>query len=294
MRLVFVPIHQNIDYDYPISKSIFEMPTLLSLLFLTGVFIAAKGLFSKYKLVSFSIFWFFLALLPESSIFPIKDVIFEHRLYLPLVGFCVFLVSGLYYLLGSTTTYAAMAIIIIFYSILTCQRNNVWKDDFTLWNDAIIKSPHKARPYEGRGLISFNRGGLTQAISDYNKAIDLDPKFADAFINRGMAYAKGGHENRAILDYNKAIALNPRNANAYFNRGLAYTQEGDYKQAVFDYSKVIKINPKDAESYANRGAIYYKEGDFSQALSDYDKAIDIDPAIAGLYKDLKKALGRGQ
>ena len=60
----------------------------------------AKRLFSKYRLVSFSIFWFFLTLLPESSFLPIKDVIFEHRLYLPLVGFSIFLVSGVYYLFG--------------------------------------------------------------------------------------------------------------------------------------------------------------------------------------------------
>ena len=98
IRLVFLPFNQNIDYDYPISKSIFEFPAFISLIFLTGVLFYAKHLFAKYRLVSFSIFWFFLTLLPESSFLPLKDVIFEHRLYLPLAGYSIFLVSGVYYI----------------------------------------------------------------------------------------------------------------------------------------------------------------------------------------------------
>ena len=74
IRLVFLPLNQNLDYDYPISKSIFELPTLISFLFLISILFFAKRLFSKYRLVSFSIFWFFLTLLPESSLFPLKDV----------------------------------------------------------------------------------------------------------------------------------------------------------------------------------------------------------------------------
>src|SRR5208283_1905333 len=58
IRLVFLPLNQNLDYDYPISKSIFALPTLFSLLFLITVLFSAKRLFSKYRLVSFSIFWF--------------------------------------------------------------------------------------------------------------------------------------------------------------------------------------------------------------------------------------------
>ena len=63
IRLVFLPINQNLDYDYPIFKNIFELPVLISFLFLITIFYSAKRLFSKYRLVSFSIFWFFLTLI---------------------------------------------------------------------------------------------------------------------------------------------------------------------------------------------------------------------------------------
>ena len=103
IRLLFIPINQNLDYDYHIVKSLFELPALASLIFLGSILTIAIRIFSKYRLISFGIFWFFLTLLPESSIIPIKDVIFEHRLYLPMVGFSFFLVSYIYYIFENKT-----------------------------------------------------------------------------------------------------------------------------------------------------------------------------------------------
>ena len=64
------------------------------------------------------------------------------------------------------------------YAILSYRRNFIWKDDLTLWNDIVHKSPKKARPYNNRGLAYDEQGNFTQAISDYNKAIEINPNLA--------------------------------------------------------------------------------------------------------------------
>ena len=48
----------------------------------------------------------------------------------------------------------ALTMIIACNSVLTYQRNKVWKDEFTLWDDTVRKSPHKARPYNNRGIFT--------------------------------------------------------------------------------------------------------------------------------------------
>ena len=53
-----------------------------------------------------------------------------------------------------------LTMIIVCNSVLTYQRNKVWKDEFTLWNDAVRKSPHKARPYTNRGVLIHPWGTL--------------------------------------------------------------------------------------------------------------------------------------
>jgi tetratricopeptide (TPR) repeat protein len=49
IRLLFFPVNQNLDYDYPISHSLFEPPVLLSFLFLTAIFGTAVYLLYKSR-----------------------------------------------------------------------------------------------------------------------------------------------------------------------------------------------------------------------------------------------------
>ena len=87
IQLMFFPVGQNLDYDFPPSKSLFEPTVIISGLILLAVIALAIWLIPRMRLISFGILWFFIALAPTSSFVPILDVIFEHRLYLPSVGF---------------------------------------------------------------------------------------------------------------------------------------------------------------------------------------------------------------
>ena len=218
LRLIFIPIHQNLDYDYHIAKSLLELPVLASFILLVSILTAAIRIFSKYRLISFGIFWFLLTLLPESSIITIKDVIFEHRLYLPMVGFSFFLVGIIYYILEDKPLKFMITLLIIVsscYAILTYKRNFVWKDELSLWNDTLHKSPKKTRPYNIRGIAYVRQGNLLQAISDYNKAIGINPKYAEAYRNRGAVYY-------AIKEFDKAWV------DVHVTEGLGYAVDPNF------------------------------------------------------------------
>ncbi|HLA51319.1 MAG TPA: hypothetical protein VJZ92_03600 [Thermodesulfobacteriota bacterium] len=108
ITLLFVPINQNLDYDFPVSKGLFEVPLvkegtvlnipipppIVSLIILSAIIGIAFYLFTSRssritnhgRLAAFSILWFFIILSPTSSFIPIIDVIFEHRLYLASAG----------------------------------------------------------------------------------------------------------------------------------------------------------------------------------------------------------------
>lgn len=89
IRLLLLPVNQNLDYDYPIARTLFQFRTFFCFLFLLTLAILALYLFKRSRLISFAISWFFITLSVESSIIPIRDVIFEHRVYLPSVGFVI-------------------------------------------------------------------------------------------------------------------------------------------------------------------------------------------------------------
>ena len=89
VRLLLLPINQNLDYDYPVAKTLFELPTILSFAGHLAVVIASFWLYLRkgWRLIPFGLAWFYIGLSPVQSIVPVVDVIFEHRAYMPSVGF---------------------------------------------------------------------------------------------------------------------------------------------------------------------------------------------------------------
>ena len=106
IRLLFLPVNQNLDYDYPVYNSMANPGVFLSVLLHLYLIGLAVYLFKQSRktgsgillLISFGITLFYLTLSVESSIIPISDVIFEHRLYLPSVGAFMAVGTGLLYI----------------------------------------------------------------------------------------------------------------------------------------------------------------------------------------------------
>ena len=138
IQLLCFPINLNFDYDYAISNSLIEPRTFLSLGFLLALVGLSIYLFKKQKLISFGIMWFFITISIESSFIPLADLIFEHRTYLPSVGFFMILTVGIYQLVWQKNKKIALGLIFLIIgtnSFATYQRNKVWKNEGTLWNE---------------------------------------------------------------------------------------------------------------------------------------------------------------
>jgi hypothetical protein len=88
IKLLILPTHLNLDYDWPITRGV-DLPAVLFFIMLSVIIVIAIAFFKRVRLISFGIIWFFVTLSVTSSFIVIHDVIFEHRLYLPSVGFAV-------------------------------------------------------------------------------------------------------------------------------------------------------------------------------------------------------------
>src|SRR5205809_5095002 len=80
IQLIFFPVGLNLDYDFKLSSKVFEPAVLGSIALLVTLVLFGWWIRRKEPVFAFSIFWFFLTLSPTSSVVPIIDVIFEHRL----------------------------------------------------------------------------------------------------------------------------------------------------------------------------------------------------------------------
>lgn len=289
IRLLFVPYNLNVDYEFPLSHSLLDFSTMGSLLLLIGIIAGGVLLYKNYRLLSFGIFWFFLTQSIESSIFPITDVIFEHRLYLSMFGFIIFFVGLFYYFVIKKQSHkfvvSALVIIIAAYSYAAYERNKVWETNFTLFSDVIEKSPNKARPYYGRAKIYNDLKMYKEAIADCNMALKVNPRSAESYNNRGMALALLNPDNypKAFADFDSALSIQPLYPDAMQNLANMFFLVGQYDSAIVKFTNLINAFPTAVGGYNGRGAAYMNKGLLDSALADFDKGIKITTENAQLF-----------
>lgn len=332
--ILFLPMNLRVVYDFKASHSILELKVMLSLCLL--FVIAGYALYlwrraskadpqdaSDYRIVSFGIIWFFITLSIESSAIPIKDIIFEHRIYLPSAGFflaCSMLFTRfmkkiraggsdlvpylsermkektLSFLTGFTL------IIAVPLSISTYMRNEVWTDELKFWDDVVQKSPNKAIGYNNRGNAYGKLGMYELALNDLNKTVRYFPKNSDerlkwenadftptnmakTYMNRGQIYYALGDMERSTADFRRArqVMIMPPNVDALIKEGDFYSKHGNNELAIEQYGKVIAWDPENIDALNNQGNAYCRSRRYKEAIANFDKVISLRPDFVLAY-----------
>ena len=292
IRLLLLPINQNIYYIYPISSSVFSNHTYLSILFHIGIIISAILIFKKSRLISFGIFWFYITILVESSIIPIRDVIFEHRLYLPSVGIVLSIV-GLMRLKfeWKRELYTLFSIIIFIFCIACYNRNIVWQNEFTLWTDCLRKSPDSSLARNNLGLAYYKQGNLEKAIKEFNSALKLNLKKQDKALiynNLYIIYISQAKIDEAMRMVLMALKTDPFSAEAHNNIANIYSHQGKLENAINEYEIALKIKPNmAAEIHYNIGIAYKKSGFMKKAKEEFMYALKTNPNFLPAYQEIE-------
>ncbi|MCP4687619.1 MAG: hypothetical protein GY859_06180, partial [Desulfobacterales bacterium] len=87
LRMMVLPFGQSLDHLYPFNNGFFDGFTPAAFALLAMLAAVAVWCARKRPIITFSIAWFFITLSVESSIIPISDAMFEHRLYPAMTGF---------------------------------------------------------------------------------------------------------------------------------------------------------------------------------------------------------------
>ncbi len=290
LRLIFLPIHQNLDYDYPLTHTI-DVGVLFSLLLIALIIFLAIKIFSVNRLVSYGIFWFFLTLSVESLVVQ-NDVIFEHRMYLPMVGLALVISNVMFLILKDLKKFiTVMCVITLILSLVTYRRNNVWKDEISLWKDVVAKSPNKPRGWYN--LTRFmGESDPAHANEYYEKAIRFKPHSVEEYNDLATIYWHMGKTEEAMELYGKVLQRRPDDAKALSNLANIYLDKGVYEKAIEMYKKSIDINPTLPEVYNNLGKAYHLIGNDPEAIRLIEKAIELNPNDADARYNLDQLQGR--
>lgn len=302
VRLLFLPINQNLDYQYRLSQSILEWDTLASLLCILGLIVFASLTRKRYPILAFGIFWFFMTLMPTSSVVPVIDVIFEHRVYLPSVGFAFcasFFVLKAVDLADHVTSkriswnrMAGIISVLLLGAMVfaTVERNWVWQSKMSLWADVVKKSPDKPRAYMNYGQALSEKGFYKESIPFLIKGLecpdDGSVSRAELYRELGVSYYKLGMLDEAVNAYQNGRKYAAQDPTLLNNLSIALYDKGDNERAQMYAELAIQYAPQFPDIYNTIGNIHFRKGEYEKALGYFTKATELNPDTPLSYWNL--------
>jgi len=308
IQLLFLPVNQNLDYDWPLYHSLFQWQVLMGLLLILGLLLLGVYQWNRNKLYAFGIFFFFLALMVESSIVPIDDLIVEHRTYLPSFGFFLVLSVFLHKLwskTGNVLKYGMIVFITMAFTFASYERNKVWKDELTLSRDRMAKSPGK-----GRSHVAL-AGSLFESITDLNdqvgnalvleeakehalKAMKLWPKDEGPRQSLGIYYYFKGKYDSAY--FYQASTVESEKENLEYRQNLLKTLNKlkRYDEAIIQANYILKKDSTNDVALFGLALAYTNQGKLNEGLNYFLKLAEVAPNRADVLQyisQIYKAMG---
>ena len=331
LLMFFLPVNLSADTDWKLITNPFDDRVLVGVVVIaTAVWMAVRASRRREtRPIAFGLLWFFIALLPTSSIVPLAEVTNDHRMFFPFVGLTL-AVSWAIALTISTrhaslegrqwpgvALTAAAVLLLSAHAWGTWQRNKVWRTEESLWLDVTQKSPENGRGLMSYGVVQMGKGNFALAEEYFNRALQHTPRYAYLHVNLGVLKGAQGRPADAERHFLEAQQDDPGNpvSYRYYARWLdsvgrtdeaavnarraAELSPGDIEAqqllAAIAASQRAQAQPETPEQWLARSLAEYRAGKFEDCIESSRRALQLRPNYSEAFNNMCAAdnsLGR--
>ena len=287
IKILFFPLNLCVDYlTFPMSFSAREPAVFLSIAVITIFLLVALFFAKRQRLISFSILWFFITLLPVSNLIPIKILIAERFLYLPSIGYCIAIALAIVLLSDrfrkkpviSYSVFSIGVFLVISYSHLTLARNVEWSDEIILWQKTVEQYPDNSRARHNLAVAYVRRANnLDAAYLEVKKALEIAPEYPMARMMLAGYYAQNKKYDDAIREARRVLRDDPEFLQAYQMVGSIYAIQDEYELAFAEYRKALAKDPDFIEAKFAIANIYSLKENTDLAIEKYKEILAKEP-----------------
>ncbi len=275
LKLCFWPFPLVFDYgpDLAVAGMGDLAPRALLLLVLLAATIAALR---RMPAIGFVGCWFFLILLPTSSIVPVAgQPIAENRVYLASIAAMVALAIALNRLAGRRA-FGMLVVLGAALTTLTSCRNRDFESELRLWADTLRKTSGNSRAFHLHAKALLNAGRVDEAIRELETSVRLRPLHF-TFARLGVALFQQGRSAEALPRLEAAVRLKPDYVSHRVNLGGVYFALGRPQDAVAQYQEALRLNPRHVPAHANLAIVLGRLGRFAEAIAEFEEVLRLDP-----------------
>jgi tetratricopeptide (TPR) repeat protein len=249
--------------------------------------------------------FFFGVLAPTSSLLPLGDLIFEHRMYAPLAAVIVLVVLGAEALcrrFSPSTGRGRLAVVLVVplvlaLAALSLRRNMDYRSEETMWRDVVQKGPSNLRARLGWAGALLMSGRYDEAEEQARKVISLvaenaslgpgryryspeilDSSTATAHDLLGRCHLGRNRYEDAESEFSKALRTCPAHASALFGAARARFLLGDAESAA----ERCRMSLRESDDPAVRSFLAYllmSLGRYEGGFSEYERVVSSSPGL---------------
>jgi tetratricopeptide (TPR) repeat protein len=301
--LFLFPANLTADWNFPISRTIWDHGAVFGLLALLALTAIAWRYRRQYRLAAFGFFVYLVLMAPTSSILPIRDPVAERRVYAAILGLLLIVVDLLGRVkLEQKTLVAACSAVVLVLAGLAHTRAGVWATARSLWEDTARKSPDKARvhfqlasaycgPTCGGAIQDTSAPRCDLAVQEYGRAAELQKPGYDLLVDWAAAYDCLNQPDNALAKLRQAAALE-NSAHVYTQMAKVYGERQRWAEALDALATAEKLDSGYAVTYAYRGVVHLASNQPAAAVRDYQRALALNPNFPEAKDGLAHAQAR--
>jgi len=266
-RLFFVPVGLTVDTDWKALEHWYAPWALSGFAFVVILLLLIRYVSRRSELrpVAFGLSWFAVALVPTSSIYPLAEVVNEHRVFLPYMGLALAAVFWLDAALEQHrrvfSTIALAAIIAL--GAGTMVRNEVWATEETLWKDTALKSPGNERALLNYGSLELAKGNYAVAKPVLERAETLNANYPMLEVTLGILEGQLKNDAAAEQHFQRARLMLPNSVDTHFYYADWLVRDGRAMAAIPELRQAMALGPARTESRNLLMKLYAAQGDTS-------------------------------
>ncbi|MCE9607346.1 MAG: tetratricopeptide repeat protein [Planctomycetia bacterium] len=284
-----------LDWNTPVAATFQEIAPAFAVV-LSALMLCLRGLLLG-RPWSFIGGAFFLILAPTSSIVPIADLSFEHRMYLPLAAVLAALVFTVDLALRKWEpspdrlrtalccgAFLSATCVLVF---VTRARNDDYRSEITMWEDVAKKAPHNGRAFASIARMKRHEGKLDEAEKLAQHALKLKPNYVYAHYIYAHILFDRNRLDEAEAHFQYSIEHGLEFPSAFILLGNIKSTRGLVPEEIECYRRALELDPESGEAWGLLAIALHKTGDRSHA----DKAFRQASGLADGNSHALNALG---
>ena len=281
LRLLIWPSGLNVEHLPPVYRTP-ELPVVGAALLLAGIFYAGWRLFRADRRVGFWFLFFWIGLIPVSQIIPQILMMYEHYLYMPVIGVGALAGYGMTRLRTRAGTrwipvlYLSAGTWLLALSAVSYQRTAVWRDSLTLFTDATTKSPNGFRVWETLGEVYRYYGNNEASRIALEKSLALKPDSTDVLWGLAQLHTEKRELDKSREYLRRLFRINPEYVLGWATQGDIHLMEGNHDKAREMYLKALALQPDALQVQALLGKLAVIVRDYDEARYRFG-VIESDP-----------------